>query len=217
MGEMVRIQGDGSTGSGRRRVAPLDTIRYEDIARQLLMQIPPADIASNLGMDGSMLGRILKRPAFLETFERVKHAIYMDVDATIMEERLNPLLRARSQAIRAQTTLAEVLEECRTKIANGDAKAMVLKVAAETAFGIIDRSGTELARRPVGVGGPPANVTFNFNAGTPEAMKAVIAESGVDLSDLMPSLTEEDVLDGEVVAPAVDAPTPPAQETPAGE
>jgi hypothetical protein len=164
----------------------LDIARYEDIARRLLMQQPILEIAKELGITDRHVRRILQRPEMEAIFIRVKDSLLANVDEIIMDEKLAPLLRARGAAIRSLTVLNEIMDDVRGKVRQGHAKASEMKVGADVAFGLIDRSRTELSG---GMGGTHnagnLNVQLNLSMGKDAILRDSITESGIDLSDII--------------------------------
>jgi hypothetical protein len=177
--------------------------RYEDIARRLWMQQSVAEIAEAHGVSDRRMRIILREPGMVTAYLRVKAELFANLDNTLFDERAAPLLRARVQAIRAQTLLSEVVEEIRTRLNEGKASATAMKVGVDAAFGIIDRSGGELALRRGG--GATVNVNVGtgatFRDGTDALIRGAISESGLDLSDLVAAPRTIDV-DGNVEARA---------------
>ena len=172
-------------GSGYNR--PLDLVhsaRYEDVARRLIMQQSVREIAAAHKISVGTLQTIMRQPGLIEAFEKAKDSVFSNLDSLIRDEKAAPLLRARAQTIRAQTLLAEIMEEVRSRIGGNIAKAADLKVGSETAFGIIDRAKTEVglneSRTIVSV---EANLALH--AGTSATAGEAIRESGIDLSDVI--------------------------------
>ena len=160
--------------------ALVDRAKYEDISRRVIMGAKMADIAIDIGYTERHLRRILQRPAFVEVYERISKNINNNLDEVVVDEKLQPLHRIHAMTNRSITTLFEVQEEVRLRIKDGTARATDLKVGADTAFGIIDRSKGELS--PHGVN--RVAVQFNINADKKALLRSVVKESGVDLSDL---------------------------------
>lgn len=175
--------------------------KYEDISRRLIMGSKAIEVAADIGMSDRNLRRVMIRPEFIEIYHKVAESFYADLDKVMKDEKIRPLLRAQAQAVRAQTLLYEIQEEVRTRIKDGTARSTDLKVGADTAFGVIDRSKNELT--PDGA----ANIAIQLNINTDKRrlLREVTEESGVDLSDL-------GIID---VTPEDDDPAP--KETPDGE
>ena len=172
-----------------RSIDPLvANARHEEIARRLLMQQRPFEIADALGVSQRQVHNVIRDPAFLPVYERVRDALYSNIDAVLFDEKAAPLLRARAQTTRAQTVIAEVIEEVRKRMAGGKAKATDMRVAVDAAFGMMDRSRTELAKATEHV---HTNVSLNVNASTRDLIRSTIRESGLDLSDILPVVDVE--------------------------
>ncbi len=163
--------------SGR---ALVDRAKYEDITRRLVMGQKTVDIAADVGYSERQLRRIMHRDEFIEVFERVSAHLNQNLDEILLDEKMRPLHRIQAGSIRAITALHEIQEEVRQRIKDGTARATDLKVGADTAFGIIDRSKGELSPE----GTTTAAVSFNINADKKTLLRTVVKEAGVDLSDL---------------------------------
>ena len=202
--ETVATKDLATTARGGAHVSTYDVIdkaRFEDIARRVLMQQSRTEIARAHDVTPRHLRRILVEPEFLETFEKARKALFDDIDKVIADEKTAPLIRARAQMIRSQTVIGEVLEEVRTRIKGGRAKAADMRVAINAAFGTIDRSKGELGsdRGSSGGGGTHVNV-LNVSASAKEILRNAIGESGIDLTDVMPvtlDITPEKVEKGD--------------------
>lgn len=158
----------------------VDRARHEDIARRVIMGQKSADIAADVGYTERHLRRILRLPAFVEVYERVAKTLYSNLDEVVLDEKLQPLHRVSAMANRSLTLLSEVQAEVRDRIEKGTARSTDLKVGADTAFGIIDRSKGELSP----YGSPAVAVQFNINQDKKALLRSVVEEAGVDLSDL---------------------------------
>lgn len=178
---------------GRRRISAIELMRYEGIARRLLMQQTVEEIAESLHLGIDDVESILRRPGFKREFQRIRREIFKDVDTTIANEEFAPLVRMRAATTRAVTLVNEIMEEVRTRVKDGRARAMDLKVGSELAFGIMDRGRTELSKGAGAVAGG-GGVTVTLNATVVAGVSAVVGEAGVDMSDLMGSLIEGDSL-----------------------
>jgi hypothetical protein len=168
--------------------------KYEDIARMLLMGTPLTDIAVEIGKSPRTLRRILRHPTFVAVHSKVAEEFWGNLDKVLLDEKIRPLQRAQAQAVRAQTLLSETIEEVRSRIADGSAKATDLRVGVDASFGVIDRSKNEMstaadAKRPAQIN------QFNIATSKRALLKATIDEAGLDLSDL-------DIID---VTPSDDA------------
>jgi hypothetical protein len=161
----------------------VETARYEEIARKLIMGQKASEIASDLGLSDRHVRRLLQRPEMEAIYRRVATEFYGDIDQVIKDEKLRPLIRAQAQAIRAQTLVTEVMDEVRDRITDGRAKATDLKVGADVAFGIMDRAKGDLSIAH-GAGGGPINVEFNIGGARRALLRETIEEAGLDLSDL---------------------------------
>lgn len=191
----------GRDALGRRRIAEdewdhragelLDNVRFEEVARRMLMQQRPFEIAEALGVSTRHIYKILKADGFVDVYNRVRDTIYSNLDGVIFDEKAAPLLRARASTMRAQTVVAEVIEEVRKRIAKGQAKAADMRVAVHAAFGTMDRSQSELANRTVKH--EHTTTRLNVTADAREIIRSTIRESGLDLSDLLPPSEPIDV------------------------
>lgn len=168
----------------------VDSARYADIAHRLLMGQKGVEIAADLGMSDRHLRRILHRPDFREHYMKVHSEFYSDLSEVIRNEKLQPLVRAQAQAIRAQTLVTEVMEEVQSRITSGMAKATDLKVGVDAAFGIMDRSKGDLSATPSAVAG--VQVNFNVSDGNKRVLAETIEESGIDLSDIIDVVPSEE-------------------------
>lgn len=162
-----------------------DRARYDEIARRLLLQQPIGQIASDLGISDRQIRRIMRRPEMQKVFNEVREALFSDIDKLIKDEKLAPLMRVQAQAIRAQTVLQEILDEVQVRVHGGAAKATEMKVGADIAFGIIDRSRNDLAQIQGPRGASGATVNIHLTQEKTALLKDVVAESGVDLSDII--------------------------------
>lgn len=163
--------------SGR---ALVDRAKYEDIARQLIMGAKARDVAVDVGYSERHLRRILHLPAFIEVYERVSKRMNENLDQVCLDERLQPLHRISAMSTKSLTLLHNVQKEVDDRIAAGTARSTDLKVGADTAFGILDRSKGPLSP----YGSPAMAVQFNINADKKALLRTVVEEAGVDLSDL---------------------------------
>lgn len=172
--------------------------RYHDIARRLIMQQTPAEIAAVYGMSVRQMRRVVRKPEMLQIFRQVHDEMMGDLDKLIKDEKISPLLRARAQAIRMQTVLQEVVDEVQSRIKEGRAKATEMKVAADVAFGIIDRAKSELSTVQAKGGGGGVNVSLSISGDNKKILAQTIDESGLDLSDITDAeVVEEDPDDGQ--------------------
>lgn len=169
--------------TSRSTDALVSNARYEEIARRLLMQQRPFEIADALGLTQRQVYNVVRHPGFTPIYERVRDTLYANLDAVLFDEKAAPLLRARAQTTRAQTVIAEVIEEVRKRMVGGKARATDMRVAVDAAFGMIDRSRTELAKSTEHI--HTTNV-LNVNATARELIRSTINESGLDLSDILP-------------------------------
>jgi hypothetical protein len=166
----------------------IDQARFEDIARRLLMQQPPRAIAKAHNLSERQLRRVLRLPAMIDVFEKAKESVFTNLDDLIKDEKASPLLRARAQTIRAQTLLGEIMGEVKHRIQGGGARSSDLKVGMETAFGVIDRSKTELGTATVG-GGTSIELNLSLQQGTAQVFGDAVRESGIDLSDVIDAVS----------------------------
>ena len=170
-----------------------DIARYEDIARRLLMQQSIPDIAKDLSITDRHVRRLLQKPEMEEIFLRVKDSLLSNVDEIILDEKLAPLLRARAASIRSLTVLNEIMDDIREKVKVGSARASDMKVGADVAFGLIDRAKTELGGPGSNMGGHrEVTVQLNLSMGKDAILRDSIAESGVDLSDIIDIVPTEE-------------------------
>ena len=166
-------------------MAPADHARHHDIARKLIMQQSLAEIAADYAMSARQMRRIVKRPGFLKIYRQVHTEMMSDLDSLIKDEKVTPLLRARAQAIRMQTVLQEVVDVVRDRIHDGSARATEMKVAADVAFGIIDRAKSELSNVQTKGGGADVNVSLSISGDAKKIISDTLGESGLDLSDII--------------------------------
>lgn len=186
-------------------VSLMANARYEDIARRLLMQQRSADIARAHGLSPRQIHNILAEPEFVAIYERTRDELFKNLDGLIFDEKAAPLLRARAQAIRSQTVVSEVIETVRARMTAGTAKSSDLRVAVEAAFGMMDRSQTELARAGKGSTTTTVNA-LSINATARDLIRATVAESGLDLTDLLPAAVVDVPNAGLPDAPLFDEP-----------
>lgn len=168
--------------------------RREDIARRIILQQSVAEIAAIHNLSERRVRIIMREPEMVATYLRVKNELLDKIDDVLFDEKTTPLLRARAQAVRAQTALSEILELVRARIAAGNARSSDMRVGMETAFGLIDRTPGFGLQRANGAGGAGVNVNVNvgssgFRDGTNDLMRETIRESGVDLSDIAKYMT----------------------------
>ena len=171
--------------------ALVDLAKYEDIARRLIMGEKPGEISADFNYSERHFRRILHRPDFIEVYSKVSEAFYKDMDKVMLNEKLRPIHRAQAMEVRSLTLLANIQAEVQRKINDGDARSTDLKVGADTAFGIIDRSKGELS--PAGT----TQITTNFilKADKKKLLREVVNEAGVDISDLGIIIDVEEVSD----------------------
>jgi len=177
----------GGEGFGKAgQLLPIDYAKFHDIARRLILQQSTAEIAIDYGMSDRQIRRWLKRPEFLRIYRQVHDEMMADLDKLIKDEKVAPLLRARAQAVRMQTVLQEIVDEVQGRIKDGRARATEMKVAADVAFGLIDRAKIDLSNVPGSQGGATAvNVSLTLTGDGKRLFHETIAESGLDLSDII--------------------------------
>lgn len=166
--------------------------RFEDIARRVVLGQNVPEIAAAHGLGTQRLRELMRDPECVREYLRVKAEVYADMDKVLFDERMAPLLRARAQAVRAQTLLSSVMQEVQQRIDAGSATPSAMKVGVDAAFGMIDRAGGELAMKrgaSVAVNVGVTTGSANFRDGTETLIRATISEAGLDLTDLIPRTT----------------------------
>ena len=177
-------------GSTMALPAVIHDARFHDLARRVLCHEPREYIARELGLSVGTINTLLTDPKFIDVYVQVRNEFYTELDKNIKDEKLVPAVRAVAQAARAQTMMGEIMQEIRARIQDGRAKATDLKVGAELATAIIDRSPTlDQMKLPAAQKSTPterpAAVSVNFNMGNSKAIRDVVKESGLDLSDVL--------------------------------
>lgn len=184
--ESMPVPGDPGSGKGGT-LLPVDYARYHDIARRLILQQTVAEIAADYGLTDRQIRRLLKKPEMLRIYRQVHDEMMSNLDALIKDEKVAPLLRARAQAVRMQTVLQEIVDCVQERVHDGRAKATEMKVAADVAFGLIDRAKIDISTQGPGGGGntTQVNVALNVTGDGKRLIHETIHESGLDLSDVI--------------------------------
>lgn len=158
------------------------------------------DLVRETGMTAHQIGQLLASDDMKETIEQLHGEHYEMLKDRAKAMGLAPLYRQRLLREKGQELLAVTLEKLTDRVSAGDARATMMKVAVEAAFGTIDRDPeTAIKVR----GGAPINVNkaIILNPGQAKAIAEANEEAGLDMADVL----DGRVVDVEPVEPVEDA------------
>jgi hypothetical protein len=166
-----------------------DRARYQDISRRMLSGQSPAQIARAYGVNPTTIRRVTRDPEFVALHEKVERDIYENVDETIKNEKLAPMLRTAAAANRGLTVLAETMEIARKHMSDyrdgmiGKVNAQLLRVGVEAATQVMVRDKDQKGEH----GGHPMTavnvLVVPERAGA--LLRNTLEESGLDLNDVI--------------------------------
>ncbi len=202
---VLQLNPAGQKGSGTDL---FDRARFQDISRRMLAGQSPAQIARAYGVNPTTIRRVTRDPEFVTLHEAVERDIYENVDETIKNEKLAPMLRTAAAANRGLTVLAETMEVARKHMRAyndgeiGKVNAQLLRVGVEAATQVMVRDKDQRGTGDGAVGTAVNILVVPERAGA--LLRNTIEESGVDLNDVIDGYTRKqlppaEVLDAETV------------------
>ena len=184
-------------------------VEYEDMARRVLHGDRNQEIAAALNLSTQAVARRMRDPRFIAILVRAKDELYQNIDNTMRNERIAPILRQNAQAIRAQTLQAEILTMLGEKVADRTIGAKQTDTAVKLAFGILDRADVGVSekrdRSDVGAG---VNVNINLTARQVDAAREGLNAADLNLSHITDGfdsqmMTGDDAIDVEPIPTSV--------------
>lgn len=174
-----------------RRSAVLNEARCEEIARLIIMGGTVKSWAERLGVSRRTLNDFISTPEFVRFYREYQDKFYENVDLILKDEKVAPAVRHAALQTRSMTLLGEVMEQAHQHFeraqAGGIVRAGFLKAAVDAAAEVRQLGGALGTLNPQGgaQSGPTSVTTVNINADRLAFIKGTLAESGVDLSDVL--------------------------------
>lgn len=170
--------------------------RAEDISRRILLGRTVPQVAREIGMTSVNVRNIMARPEFMPVFERIRTSMYKPIDETIADERADVLLRKDALYSRAMTMAGEIMDAVRQHIKDAPVpRAAMLKAGVDALAQV-----RMLKDAAAPVQAAASHFHLNVSADKAAVIQATLAESGVDLSDILDDFARPVVdVEGEVV------------------
>jgi hypothetical protein len=168
---------------------PILRAKCDDIARRIVRDGGRTNftaLAREVGSSPTTIKRLIGTPTFRRVYDQVSEELLGTVDDRIVDERLDVLSRQDSLQRRAMTVLADCMAIVRAHrqqvIGGANPRPGLLKLGVDAAAEIRQLG---IAARGAGAGGMNVNVGITINRTHATIIQQAIAESGIDLSDIV--------------------------------
>ena len=158
--------------------------KIDDIARRVLARHSLSEIAVEMDVTEATVRNLIQSKDFQASYSMVREEFYDNLDQIIRDERAKPLFRMNAQAIRAQSALTDTMELIHERVIERTAKATEMRTLMDVAFGIIDRSQSEISMVKRGETNVQVNI-LDLPQKHVDLMKGTIEESGLNIADII--------------------------------
>jgi hypothetical protein len=165
--------------------------RCDDVVRRIIHaggDVTYVGLARELGTSPATLKKLMATALYRETYNRVSDEVLGTIDEAIADERRDIVTRGDSLQRRAQTLLGEAMEIARTHMQDAKLKATpvrpsIIQVGIDAAAEV--RMVNSARGAMASAAGAGAGVSVTVTRQQSVVIKGVLAESGVDLSDVI--------------------------------